>query len=84
MRRRSRRRQRWRAGEVDGEHGNDWGGRAIFTSTTFHEPVSSQCVFPRKCLAALVTPKWLDSQMYPLVSLQIVVSVLTVSSNARQ
>jgi hypothetical protein len=34
-----------------------------------------ECVLPRKALVAVVAGKRLDSQMYPLVSLQVVVPV---------
>jgi hypothetical protein len=34
-----------------------------------------ECVLPRKALVAMVARERLDSQMYPLVSLQVVVPV---------
>jgi hypothetical protein len=43
--------------------------------TTFHQDMSLQCIFSRKALLAMSAREWLHSQMDPLMSLQIVVTI---------
>ena len=75
------------------EH-TDWRSGSIFTSTSLNQPMSSESILSGESvcqsavqimssinlrLSTLVTSERLDSKVDPLVSLQIVITVLIVS-----